>query len=57
MERAGVPWSVVMKRYWTPHTEKFYAADIVVESDLRAAVQKMEQYQREQEQPRLKRNK
>ena len=46
-----------MKRYWTPHTEKFYAADIVVESDLRAAVQKMEQYQREQEQPRLKRNK
>jgi hypothetical protein len=37
-------------------TESVYRRyDIVVESDLQAAAQKMEQYQREREQPNLKR--
>jgi integrase len=55
MERAGVPRSVAMK-ISGHRTESVYRRyDIVVESDLQAAAQKMEQYQREREQPNLKR--
>jgi hypothetical protein len=55
MERAGVPRSVAMA-ISGHRTESVYRRyDIVADSDLQAAAQKMEQYQRQQEQPKLKR--